>query len=88
MASVAAAVTVSTQEPAPTSFTDVPETVQIVAADVVPNVKDAPGAFDVAASVTGGFPNATLAGTEAANAIVCAAAVIVNVCVTGVVTPA
>jgi hypothetical protein len=40
---VAAAVTVSTHEPTPTSVTAVPETVQIVAADVVPNVKDGLG---------------------------------------------
>jgi hypothetical protein len=73
--------------------------VQIVAADVVANVKDGFGAFDVAASVTGRTPfgslvvsrpdlNTTLAGTEAANAIVCVAGVIVSVCVTGVVTAA
>jgi hypothetical protein len=85
---VAAAVTVSTQGPIPTSVTDVPETVQIVPADVVPKVKDGLGAFDVAASVTGPDPNTTLAGTVPANAIVCATFVIVSVCVTGVITAA
>ena len=83
---VAAAVTVSTHAPTPTRVTDVPETVQIVPADVVPKVKDGLGAFDVAASATAPEPNTALAGTVPANAIVCAAAVIVNVCVTGVVT--
>ena len=80
---------VRTQEPTPTRVTEVPETVQIVATELVPNVNAGLGvAFDVAASATGPDPNTALAGTVPANAIVCAAAVIVNVCVTGVVTPA
>jgi hypothetical protein len=66
--------------------TDVPKTVQIDDADVVPNVNDGPGAFDVAASATGPEPNTAVAGTVPANAIVCAAPVIVSICVTGVVT--
>ena len=85
---MAAAVTVNTQGPIPTSVSDVPETVQIAPADVVPKVKDGLGAFEVAASVTWPEPNTALAGTEAANAMVCAAAVIVSVCVTAVVTDA
>jgi hypothetical protein len=62
----------------------VPESVQIVPADVVPNAKDGLGAFDVAANANGPEPSAALAGTMPANAITCAAAVIVSVCVTGV----
>ena len=81
---MAAAVTVSTQGPIPTSAIEVPETVQIAFADVVPKVKLGLGAFDVAANANGPEPNAALAGTMPANAITCAAAVIVSVCVTGV----
>ena len=83
---MAAAVTVSTHEPTPTSVTEVPETVQIVVTEVVPNVNDGLGAFDVAASVTGPELTTALDGTVPANAIVCVAPVIVKVCVTAVVT--
>jgi hypothetical protein len=68
--------------------TDVPTTVQIDDADVVPKVNDGPGAFDVAASATGPDPYATVVGTVPANAIVWLPAVIVSVFVTGVVTAA
>ena len=85
---MAPAVTVSTQGPTPASVSEVPETVQIVPAEVVANVNEGLGAFEVAASVTWPEPNTALAGTEAANAMVCAAAVIVSVCVTAVVTAA
>jgi hypothetical protein len=66
----------------------VPETVQIVPADVVPNVNEGLGAFDVAVSVTGPEPSTTVVGTATPNAIVCAPLVIVSVCVTGVVAAA
>jgi len=63
----------------PTSVTEVPETVQIVPAEVVANVNEGLGAFEVAASVTGPEPNTALAGTATPNAMVCVAAVIVSV---------
>jgi hypothetical protein len=67
----------------------VPETVQIVATELVPNVNAGLGvAFDVAASATGPDPNTAFDGTVPANAIVCAIPVIVSVFVTGVVTAA
>ena len=81
---VAAAVTDSAQVPAPTTVTVVPETVQMLAAEVVPKVKAGLGTFDVALSVKLPAPGSAAGGTVAPNWMTCAAGVTVKLCWTWV----